>query len=127
MSTTRPRNRPPLDGFAFTLRLAVPALAAALLLLGLTDLGAAAVWILHVLAFSAVALVLFGLDKSRAGRGRRVSEANLLGISIAGGALGGLLGMRIFRHKTRKALFRIVLPAALVLHAAVAVRLATAG
>ncbi len=49
------------------------------------------------------AFALMGLDKARAGRGkRRVSEKALFFFPVLGGALGGLLGMMMFHHKTRK-------------------------
>lgn len=50
---------------------------------------------------SALALVLYGLDKGLAkGRMRRIPEATLLSLSFFGGAVGGLSGMLLFRHKT---------------------------
>ena len=36
----------------------------------------------------------------------RIPEAVLLGVGLAGGAPGALLGMRLFHHKTRRAYFR---------------------
>lgn len=49
----------------------------------------------------------FGFDKRRAKLGkRRVSEARLIGLSWFGGLFGGWLGMKTFRHKTRKSSFR---------------------
>ena len=51
---------------------------------------------------SAVAFILYGVDKSRAKRGAwRIPEKVLLGLSFFGGAVGGVLGMAAFRHKTR--------------------------
>lgn len=51
---------------------------------------------------SAVTFILYGADKGRAKRGAwRIPEKVLLGFSFFGGALGGLLGMLAFRHKTR--------------------------
>ena len=72
--------------------------------------------------------VLFVVDKRRAQHGRwRVSEKALLGLSLAGGAVGGLVAMRTVRHKTRKPAFRYGLPAMVVLHVALAMCLAYAG
>ena len=52
------------------------------------------------------AFAAFGIDKWKAVRHRwRIPEATLLGLSLIGGALGGLAGMRLFHHKTRKARF----------------------
>jgi len=57
----------------------------------------------------AVNLLLFfvmGADKSRARRHvRRVPERTLFALCAAGGGLGGMLGMWVFRHKTRHMTF----------------------
>jgi uncharacterized membrane protein YsdA (DUF1294 family) len=53
--------------------------------------------------------LLFGYDKFQAKRGGwRISEKVLLGLSLFGGGLGGLAGMLVFRHKTRKNILWIV-------------------
>lgn len=68
---------------------------------------------------SLLAFILFAQDKFRARRGRwRTPEAVLLGVCLCGGALGGLLGMRLCHHKTRKGLFRVGVPLLLALQAA---------
>ena len=62
-----------------------------------------------------VLFVLFGRDKAAARRGaRRTPETTLLALAVLGGSLGGLLGMLLFRHKTRKPAFRIGLPVILI-------------
>ena len=62
------------------------------------------------------AFVAYGVDKSRAQRGAwRISERALIALALVGGALGAFLGMRVFHHKTRKPLFRIVVPLLLVI------------
>jgi uncharacterized membrane protein YsdA (DUF1294 family) len=66
---------------------------------------------------SLLTFVLFGLDKLQAKReGRRTSERNLLVLSALGGAVGGLLGMGIFRHKSTRQAFRIGLPILVFVH-----------
>lgn len=66
-----------------------------------------------------ITLILFGLDKRRAVRQkRRIPIVTLLGCSFVGGALGGLMGMYMFRHKTRKDYFTLGLPLMLVMQAA---------
>lgn len=68
---------------------------------------------------SALAFVLFGWDKLMAKlHRRRVPEAALLGCALLGGSAGGMLGMAVFHHKTRKPLFRHLVPACLLAHAA---------
>ena len=71
---------------------------------------------------SLLAFCLFGADKLRAKAGaRRIPEAALLGAAFFGGGLGALLGMRLFRHKTRKPPFPVLVPLFLLLQAALAV------
>lgn len=65
----------------------------------------------YFIGMNIITFFLFGLDKYRAVRHRfRIPERILLGTSALGGALGGLLGMFLFHHKTRKAKFRIWIP-----------------
>lgn len=62
------------------------------------------------------AFVLMGIDKHRARRGRwRISEKALFLPAILGGALGGVLGMRVFHHKTRHWYFKYGMPLLLIL------------
>jgi uncharacterized membrane protein YsdA (DUF1294 family) len=58
-----------------------------------------------------------GIDKNRAKRGEwRIKEATLWWLAIAGGALGGFIGMRVYRHKTKHASFKISFPIVTILH-----------
>lgn len=67
-------------------------------------------WLCFVLCgFDVLAFCLYGLDKYRAVRHkRRISEAVLLEFGFFGGAAGSLLGMFLFRHKTRHWYFWLV-------------------
>ena len=57
------------------------------------------VWLLLM---SLVLFAVMGSDKKRAGSGaRRVPEKTLFLLAVLGGACGGWIGMRVFRHKTR--------------------------
>ena len=69
-------------------------------------------WLWAVLLFyNAFVFALMGADKKKAARGRRrVSERALLWCAALGGGLGGVLGMRLFRHKTRHLKFQILMP-----------------
>ncbi|MBS0285346.1 MAG: DUF1294 domain-containing protein [Proteobacteria bacterium] len=52
---------------------------------------------------NALAAFSFWSDKVRAVEGRRrIPEADLLFIALAGGSPGALVARRLFRHKTRK-------------------------
>lgn len=62
---------------------------------------------LYLLLVNLAAFWMMGLDKRRARLGRwRISEKALFLAPVLGGALGGLLGMRAFRHKTKHWYFR---------------------
>ena len=66
---------------------------------------------INVLGFS-----LMGIDKWKARRQYwRVPEKTLFLIALLGGSIGSLIGMYLFRHKTRKFRFSIGLPVILVL------------
>lgn len=76
-----------------------------------------------LLAFNAVSFATYGADKRFAQLGtRRIPEKTLLALAVLGPA-GAYLGMQVFRHKTRKPLFRYGVPAILALEALAAVLL----
>ena len=53
-------------------------------------------------ALSVVAFLLYATDKRKAKKKRwRIPEKTLLGIGFLGGAAGAILGMNLFRHKTK--------------------------
>ncbi|MBM6999247.1 DUF1294 domain-containing protein [bacterium] len=83
-----------------------------------------------------VTLAIFAKDKSAAekiGRSRimdfskRTPEAVLLGLCLIGGSIGGIVGMRVLRHKTRKWYFVWGLPFFILLDAGVIVYAHVAG
>lgn len=56
------------------------------------------------------------LDKRKAKKHKwRISEKNIFLIALLGGSLGCLLGMNIFRHKTKHWYFKFGLPTILIL------------
>lgn len=58
-----------------------------------------------------IAFLAFVLDKLFAKwERRRIPEYVLLLLGLCGGATGGYIAMRIFRHKTRKLLFYVLVP-----------------
>ncbi len=75
--------------------------------------------LVYLAIINAAAFVLMHQDKKKAIQKQwRIPEKVLLGTCAIGGSLGGLLGMRLFRHKTRHAAFYIGIPAMLVVHIA---------
>lgn len=63
----------------------------------------------YVLLVNTALFLMMGLDKRFAiHQKRRIPEKHLLFLGVLGGGLGGLLGMEVFRHKTRKKHFRIL-------------------
>jgi uncharacterized membrane protein YsdA (DUF1294 family) len=56
-----------------------------------------------LLAVNLVTVAAFRLDKQRAADGgRRISEADLLGLAMLGGSPGALLARQLLRHKLSK-------------------------
>ena len=67
--------------------------------------------ILILTVMSAVLFLAMGADKSRAkSHCRRIPEARLFLLALLGGAVGGTLGMWVFRHKTRHWYFAVFFP-----------------
>ena len=72
---------------------------------------------LYLILVNAVAFVLMLIDKIKAKKKMwRIPERVLLGVSAIGGSLGGLLGMKVFRHKTLHPQFAIGIPVMLAVH-----------
>ena len=84
--------------------------------------------IAYLVIMNIIGIAVMGIDKSKAKRGAwRIEEATLFGVSIIGGSIGTLLGMYMFRHKTKHIYFVIGMPLILILHIALAVFLFTKG
>jgi uncharacterized membrane protein YsdA (DUF1294 family) len=69
-------------------------------------------WILALYALiNLECFLLYGWDKRRAvKKKRRIAESTLIVNALCFGALGGMLGMYLFRHKTQKGKFVFALP-----------------
>lgn len=66
--------------------------------------------------------IVYGADKRRARKGKwRVPEKTLFLLSLLGGSIGALLGMRVFHHKTKHWYFVWGIPAILLAQIALAV------
>ncbi|MBP3654992.1 MAG: DUF1294 domain-containing protein [Oscillospiraceae bacterium] len=76
--------------------------------------------LIYLLGINLVLFVTMGVDKFKARRGLwRIPEKTLFLLAIAGGSIGGILGMQIFRHKTKHNSFKFGFPAILIFEAAV--------
>ena len=72
----------------------------------------------YLAIINAVSFLLMLIDKIKAKKKMwRIPERVLLGVSAVGGSLGGLLGMRLFRHKTKHPKFYLSIPLMLLLQA----------
>ncbi len=81
-----------------------------------------AVIIVYLLIVNIVALVMYYLDKQKAIKDKwRTPESVLIGVAAIGGSIGALLGMKMFRHKTKHKKFTIGVPLILVIQVVVAV------
>ena len=78
--------------------------------------------IVFLLGVNLTAFILMGVDKrlSKKEGARRIPEKTLFLPVLLGGGVGGVLGMRVFRHKTRHWYFRYGFPAILILELAAA-------
>lgn len=71
----------------------------------------------YVIIMNLIGFFLMGIDKRKAiKRGFRIPESTLFIVALIGGSLGSLLGMYVFRHKTRHWYFVYGMPAILILH-----------
>ena len=84
------------------------------------------IYVVYVLVLSFITFLAYGIDKRKAVKDKkRISEKKLLLMSIFGGAIGGLIGMKTFRHKTMKEhwYFTFLNVVGIIIHVALAVYL----
>ena len=73
-----------------------------------------------IVILNGLLFILMGLDKKKAQQHKwRIPEKRLLLLGLIGGGFGGMLGMYVFRHKTREAKFKLVYSLGTVLMASV--------
>lgn len=71
----------------------------------------------YLILMNVLGFFFMGIDKWKAKkRAWRIPEATLLLIAALGGAAGSVLGMHLFRHKTRHWYFLYGIPAMLIVH-----------
>ena len=69
-------------------------------------------FVLYLIGINVLTFLLYGIDKWKARRGKwRIPEDTLIWLAIAGGSIGALLGMYLFRHKTQHKKFTLGIPA----------------
>lgn len=72
---------------------------------------------IYLILMNALGLLLMYLDKQYARKKMwRIPEQTLMTVAGLGGSLGSLIGMYLFRHKTKHRKFTIGVPLFLVLH-----------
>lgn len=84
--------------------------------------GWGAVLLVWLAVINLVTFAVYGIDKAKAKRGAwRVPEKTLFLLPLLGGSLGALLGMKVFRHKTKHWYFVWGIPLILVAQIALAI------
>ena len=72
--------------------------------------------LIYFVGINLVTFLLYGVDKWKARKGRwRIPEDSLIWLAVAGGSIGALGAMFLFRHKTRHLKFILGIPAILLL------------
>ncbi len=85
----------------------------------MTQLSVVSFLLLYLGAVNIIGFLIMGIDKLKARkRGFRIPEATLFLVALMGGSVGSLLGMYLFRHKTRHRKFTIGMPLILLLQIA---------
>lgn len=70
----------------------------------------------YLLIINLIGFANMGIDKRKAIRHKyRISEKALFLTALAGGSFGSILGMQLFRHKTKHWYFVFGMPALLIL------------
>ena len=65
--------------------------------------------LVYLVLMNLAAVALYFIDKQKAKRNKwRIKEAVLLGVGFLGGAVGALMAMKTFRHKTKHYYFYVV-------------------
>ena len=76
--------------------------------------------IIYLIGINVVTFFIYGIDKWKARRGKwRIPEDTLIWLAIAGGSIGALLGMHLFRHKTQHKKFTLGIPAIILVQAVI--------
>jgi uncharacterized membrane protein YsdA (DUF1294 family) len=78
--------------------------------------------VLYFFIINLVGFLSMGIDKYKAQRDLwRIPEGTLITIALIGGSIGAIIGMKTFRHKTKKLKFSVGLPTILISEVALVV------
>ena len=78
--------------------------------------------IMYLISINLITLSAMYIDKYKAkSNKRRIPEKTLFTLVFLGGGIGGIAGMYMFRHKTKKIRFIIGFPTILILEVIVAI------
>lgn len=78
--------------------------------------------LVYLIIVNALSFLLMLIDKQKAKKDRwRIPEKTLITAVLLGGSLGGIAGMKLFRHKTKHPKFSIGLPVILAVQIVLAV------
>ena len=70
---------------------------------------------IYLIGANILTFLVYGIDKWKARRGKwRIPENTLIWMAIAGGSVGALFGMFLFRHKTKHKKFLLGVPLVLL-------------
>ena len=71
--------------------------------------------LIYLFAINLITFVTMYVDKKKAKWGKwRIKESTLFTLVLLGGGIGGIAGMYLFRHKTKKTRFVIGFPLILI-------------
>ncbi len=77
---------------------------------------------LYLVLINLITFAVYGIDKRKAQKNAwRIKESTLLLLAAIGGSVGALLGMQVFRHKTKHLQFTVGVPLILLLQVGLAV------
>lgn len=83
--------------------------------------------VIYLILINIIAFLAMYIDKRKAKKGkRRIPEKTLFVLVGLGGGIGGILGMYLFRHKTKKTRFVIGFPAILIFEVLVVIAILVA-
>ena len=82
--------------------------------------------IVYLIVINLISLITMGVDKAKAQkRSWRIPESTLFVLALIGGSIGSIVGMHLFRHKTRHWYFLYGMPAILIIQILIVIILAS--